>query len=328
VSGRRSGGRTAGKLQKVRTCNRSRRAQAHISAECRPAEIRRAGKVIRSGKQAGQVFGILRVGAPVGRARHGTHQCSQRLGARLRPFSRHAQNLFRAVRPDGLFVGDDSARPGGHSSRVPGFADAVPVQLPGRERVCHQLRRQDRDLDIVVGIDPRRGKPIAQFVGVTRKRMDNPEAQRCSAICTTPCNRFREGQSGRGRIAVPVRAKLRHLLPECRRHGYRITAEPQDHRGQHGNGKTCQVQTRGNRHRREHMGNVKVTHSDPVTDIGPRGFAHKLERDPLFFSETDLLGRDKNRAVQKWNEACKYRCQLPHDDPPISDLAASPRQKF
>ena len=179
------------------------------------------------------------------------------------------------------------------------------------------------------GIDIRRGKPVAQFVGVTGKRMHHAEPQRRSGTIAAPGNRFRQGNVP-VEAGSPFRSDPRSAISRQSAVDHRdgIAAEPQDHRGQHGNREACQVQTCGNRHRREHVRNIEMTDGDPVANIGPGRFAHQLQRDPFFFGKADLLGSDKNRAVQEWNEACKYGCQLTHDVPPISDLAASPRQVF
>ena len=80
--------------------------------------------------------------------------------------------------------------PSGDRCGVPRLADAIAVDAARAERIGHQRRRHDDDLDIAVGVDAAGGKPVAQFVIVPRMRMHDaqsgaPAARPARAAATT-----------------------------------------------------------------------------------------------------------------------------------------------
>ena len=115
--------------------------------------------------------------------------------------------------------------------RVPGLADAVAVDAAGAERIGHQRRRHDDDLDVAVGIDAAGGEPVAQLVVVARNADERPQsaAVRQAVLARSSMHRLqrRAGACGSRSGRAPA---LAIVCPEGVRNGHRVAAKPERHR--------------------------------------------------------------------------------------------------
>ena len=221
----------------------------------------------------------------------------------LSPLRLGAEHLLWAAPPDFRFDCGDAAEAKRNSCSVPWLTNAIALDRTRAECIGHEWGREDYDLDVAVGIDAARCKPVAQLVVMPRMGMDHREADWASALARSCREGGLQRVTGHEGIEIGSRTMRLHLGPQRVRHRDGVAAKAERHRRDCSRSERRQSEIAGNRHRRQHVRDLEMPDGEPVANIGPGGFAHERKIHALLLGEALLLGRDDERAVEQWHES-------------------------